>query len=153
MIVISACLVGCDCRYDGGSKLVEELQAMVQRGEAVFVCPEQLGGLSTPRPPARIRSGTGADVIAGQATVRTNADVDVTEQFVKGAHEALKMAQLVNAKEAILKERSPSCGSSKIYGDHGLIEGHGVTAALLEQHGIKVYSEETHPLFAGSKGE
>lgn len=151
MKVISACLVGCDCRYDGGSKLVEELQAMVQRGEAVFVCPEQLGGLSTPRPPARIHGGTGADVIDGKAKVLTNAGVDVTEQFLKGAQEALKMAQLVNAREAILKERSPSCGSSHIYGDHGMIDGHGVTAALLERHGIKVYSEETHPLFASDQ--
>lgn len=124
---------------------------MVQRGEAVFVCPEQLGGLSTPRPPARIHGGTGADVIDGKAKVLTNKGVDVTEQFLKGAHEALKMAQLVNAREAILKERSPSCGSDHIYGDDGMIDGQGVTAALLERHGIKVYSEETHPLFASEK--
>lgn len=152
MKVISACLAGCKCRYDGDDNLIDRFQEMVERGEAVFVCPEQLGGLSTPRPPAQIVGGTGEDVLDGNARVLTDAGVDVTEQFVKGAQEALKMAQLVHATEAILKERSPSCGSSMIYDGtftKGKRPGHGVTAALLERHGIRVYSEETYPEQAG----
>jgi len=144
MKVISACLVGCHCRYDGETKVVEEYQAMVKRGEAVFVCPEQLGGLSTPRPPARIHGGSGEDVLDGRAKVLTHDGTDVTAEFVRGAEEALDMARLVGATEAILKERSPSCGSALIYGDHGPFPGNGVTAALLKRHGIQVLSEETY---------
>jgi uncharacterized protein YbbK (DUF523 family) len=148
MKVISACLVGCQCRYDGDDNLIERFSEMVERGEAIFVCPEQLGGLSTPRPPAQIVGGTGEDVLDGKAKVMTEDGVDVTVQFRKGAEQALKMAQLVGAKEAILKERSPSCGSTMIYDgtfSKGKRPGDGVTAALLKRHGIKVYSEETYP--------
>ncbi|MGZ4111819.1 MAG: DUF523 domain-containing protein [Tumebacillaceae bacterium] len=148
MKVISACLAGCRCRYDGDDNLVDRYKEMVEQGKAVFVCPEQLGGLSTPRPPAEIVGGTGEDVLDGNARVVTNQGVDVTEQFVRGAEEALRMAKLVGAQEAILKERSPSCGSALIYDgtySGSKIPGHGVTAALLERHGIKVYSEETYP--------
>lgn len=148
MKVISACLVGCHCRYDGHTQKVDQFSQMVERGEAVFVCPEQLGGLSTPRPPAQIVGGTGEDVLDGNAKVITDGGVDVTDQFIKGAQESLRMAQLVGAKVAVLKERSPSCGSSLIYDGSftgGKIPGHGVTAALMERHGIKVFSEETYP--------
>ncbi|ASS74468.1 hypothetical protein CIG75_05325 [Tumebacillus algifaecis] len=147
MKVISACLVGCQCRYDGDDNLIPAFQQMVEQGEAVFVCPEQLGGLSTPRPPAEIVGGTGEDVLDGKAKVLTNQGVDVTDQFLKGAQQALKMAQLVGAQEAILKERSPSCGSALVYdgtfsGDKR--PGDGVTSALLKRHGIAVFSEETY---------
>lgn len=148
MKVISACLVGCQCRYDGDANLIDRYQEMVERGEAIFVCPEQLGGLPTPRPPAQIVGGTGEDVLDGNARVLTETGEDVTEHFLKGAREALRMAQLVHANEAILKERSPSCGSAIIYDGSFTgkkVPGHGVTAALLERHGIKVYSEETDP--------
>jgi uncharacterized protein YbbK (DUF523 family) len=148
MKVISACLVGCQCRYDGRDNKVDRFSEMVERGEAVFVCPEQLGGLSTPRPPAEIVGGTGEDVLDGKAKVITVGGVDVTDQFLKGAEEALRMAKLVGAKVAVLKERSPSCGSSFIYDGSFTghkIPGHGVTAALLKRHGIRVYSEETYP--------
>ncbi|TCP53798.1 uncharacterized protein YbbK (DUF523 family) [Tumebacillus sp. BK434] len=146
MKVISACLVGCQCRYDGDDNLIREFQEMVEKGEAVFVCPEQLGGLSTPRPPAQIVGGTGEDVLDGKAKVVTDQGEDVTAEFVKGAEQALKMAQLVGAQEAILKERSPSCGSSVIYDGSfsgAKMPGDGVTSALLRRHGIAVYSEET----------
>lgn len=148
MKLISACLVGCRCRYDGGSKSIDVYERLVEQGEAVFVCPEQLGGLSTPRPPAQIVGGTGEDVLDGHARVVTDAGVDVTDEFIRGAEEALRMAKMVGAKEAILKERSPSCGSSMIYDGtftEGKRPGDGVTAALLKRHGINVYSEETDP--------
>jgi uncharacterized protein YbbK (DUF523 family) len=146
--MISACLAGCHCRYDGKANAVDALQELVEKGEAVFVCPEQLGGLATPRPPAQIVGGTGADVLDGKARVITDGGEDVTEQFVRGAEEALRMAQLVKAKTAILKERSPSCGSTVIYDgtfSGSKRAGEGVTAALLRRHGIEVFSEETYP--------
>ncbi|MFC4767632.1 DUF523 domain-containing protein [Effusibacillus consociatus] len=147
MIVISACLIGCHCRYDGDANLVEELRSMVERGEAIPVCPEQMGGLSTPRPPAQIVGGEGKDVLEGRARVITDGGQDVTSEFLKGAEEALRVAKLVGAAEAILKERSPSCGSSMIY-DGSFTgkkkSGRGVTAALLEENGIRVRSEETY---------
>lgn len=148
MKVISACLVGCQCRYDGDSNAVDVFVKMVENGEAVFVCPEQLGGLSTPRPPAQIVGGTGADVLDGKAKVITDQGVDVTAAFVRGAQEALRMAQLVGAQEAILKERSPSCAATQIFDGtftKGKRPGQGVTAALLTRHGINVSSEETYP--------
>lgn len=146
MILISACLIGCHCRYDGGANRIDELQAMVGRGEAIPVCPEQMGGLSTPRPPAQIVGGEGKDVLEGRARVLTDGGADVTEAFLKGAKEALRMARLVGATRAILKERSPSCGSSLIYDGTftgGKKAGRGVTAALFETEGIRVCSEET----------
>lgn len=147
MILVSACLVGCHCRYDGDTNLINELKAMVERGEAIPVCPEQMGGLATPRPPAQIVGGDGHDVLENTAKVITDSGADVTDQFVKGAQEALQMAKMVNATTAILKERSPSCGSSMVY--DGSFSGKkkpglGVTATLLRQHGLDVYSEETY---------
>ncbi|WP_018132689.1 DUF523 domain-containing protein [Effusibacillus pohliae] len=147
MILISACLIGCHCRYDGDSNLVEELKQMVERGEAIPVCPEQMGGLPTPRPPAQIVGGVGKDVLEGQARVMTDGGVDVTDAFLKGAEETLRIARLIGATRAVLKERSPSCGSSVIYDGSftgGKKPGRGVTAALLEANGIRVSSEETY---------
>src|SRR5580693_6500097 len=104
MKLISACLVGCHCRYDGKSKSVEEFKTMVIEGKATFVCPEQMGGLPTPRPASQIVGGGGDDVLDGKAKVVTTSGVDVTEEYVRGAHKTLHMAQLVGAREAILKE-------------------------------------------------
>ncbi len=118
---------------------------MLKQGKAVLVCPEQLGGLPTPRPPAEIVGGNGADVLDGKAKVMTNDHTDVTAEFVRGAEQTLKIAQSVSAKYAVLKESSPSCGSSLIYnGTYTKTKqpGFGVTAALLRRHGIEVYSEE-----------
>lgn len=153
MKLISACLAGCECRYDGKASTVQNFVEMVEQGNAVFVCPEQTGGLSTPRPPAEIVGGDGEDVLDGKAKVITNTGEDVTSQFIKGAYEALRAAKLIGAKEAILKESSPSCGSAKIYdGTFSAckITGNGVTAALLRRNGIHVLSEETYELSPSS---
>lgn len=153
MKLISACLAGCECRYDGKASTIKIFVEMVEQGEAIFVCPEQIGGLSTPRPPAEIAGGDGEDVLDGKAKVVTNTGEDVTDQFMKGAYEALRAAKLVGAKEAILKESSPSCGSAKIYdGTFSAckVTGNGVTAALLKRHGIHVSSEETYKLTSSS---
>ena len=105
MIIVSACLTGINCRYDGKNNLNEKIIKLVQNGDAIPICPEQLGGLTTPRTPAEI---SGNKVI-------TRSGNDVTIQFQKGAIETLKIAKLLNCKTAIFKENSPSCGSKNIY--------------------------------------
>ncbi len=155
MILVSACLVGCRCRYDQGAKPHDPVIALVREGKAVPVCPEQMGGLPTPRLPAEIIGGDGDDVLDGRARVVNAAGEDVTEQFLAGAREALRMAEAAGATVAILKERSPSCGSAAIYDGtfRGTVRpGQGVTAALLRRHGIEVFSEESWPEGTGEVG-
>ncbi len=155
MILVSACLVGCRCRYDQGSKPHDPVIALIREGKAVPVCPEQMGGLPTPRLPAEIVGGDGDDVLEGRARVVNAAGEDVTEQFLAGAREALRMAEAAGATVAILKERSPSCGSAAIYDGtfRGAVRpGRGVTAALLRRHGIEVFSEESWPEGTGEGG-
>ncbi|MCP2261381.1 Uncharacterized conserved protein YbbK, DUF523 family [Streptoalloteichus tenebrarius] len=146
MLLVSACLAGVPCRYDGRAKTVEELRDAVGRGEAVAVCPEMAGGLRTPRRPAEIVGGTGDDVLAGRARVLDDAGEDLTEEFVAGAHHALEVARRHGVDRAVLHDRSPSCGSQAIYDGafHGrTVPGAGVTAALLLAHGIEVQPPET----------
>lgn len=138
-VLISACLLGVNTKYSGGSNKVEKLTKLIRDFTFIPVCPEQLGGLTTPRPPAEIIQGT------EKLSIVNNQNENVTAQFIKGAEETLKIAQLYDCKYAILKERSPSCGSSKIYDGSfqgKLREGKGVAAALLQDNGIKVFSEE-----------
>ncbi|GAB4258279.1 2-thiouracil desulfurase family protein [Thermincola ferriacetica] len=145
MIIVSACLAGIKCKYSGGHYLVESIYKLVQDGRAVPVCPEELGGLPTPRNPAEIIGGAGADVLSGKARVVDCAGQDVTEEFIIGARKVLELARRVGAVRAILKERSPSCGCSMIY-DGSFQQkkrpGAGVTTALLRLNGIEVRSEE-----------
>lgn len=144
MIVVSACLVGVNCRYSGGSNDHQGVIDYLKDRQWVPVCPEQLGGLMTPRFPAEIESGEGEDVLKGMGKVKTKDGEDVTKAFVKGAEETLKITKLVGAKEAILKEGSPSCGSCMIYDgtfQHQRKSGSGVTTALLRKYGILVKSE------------
>ena len=135
MKIISACLAGINCKYDCGSNHCEKVIEMVRKNEAILVCPEQLGGLTTPRPPAEQRGNK----------VFTRDGNDVTAEFQKGAEEVLRIARLHSCKEAILKARSPSCGSGKIYDgtfSRNLTDGDGITAALLQKNNIKVFTEE-----------
>ncbi len=141
MIIVSACLAGLHCRYDGGAKPNEEVMALVEQGEAMLVCPEQTGGLITPRPPSEIESGTGEDVLSGRARVKAKDGADVTEQFLAGARKTLDAARACGAEHAILKANSPSCGCGLVYDgtfSGTLKEGNGVAAALLLQEGISV---------------
>lgn len=147
MIILSACLAGVDCRYDGGHNLQPFFHKLWKDGKALLVCPESLGGLCIPRPPAEIAGGDGHDVLAGHAGVKNKLGVDITKEFLHGAEKVLQLAQKHRITMAILKERSPSCGSVRIYdGTFSRVtkEGMGVTAALLQQNGIKVFSEENH---------
>lgn len=135
MILVSACLAGLKCKYDGGSNSNEIVMDLVKKGLAITVCPEQLGGLPTPRDPAEIRGDR----------VYTDQGVEVTEQFKRGAAETLKLAKLAECSQVILKQRSPSCGFGMIYdGSHTgtIISGNGITAGLLADNGIRIISEE-----------
>jgi uncharacterized protein YbbK (DUF523 family) len=145
MIIVSACLCGINTRYDGNNNLNEKVTALLKQGKAVLVCPEQLGGLSTPRPAHEIKGGTGAEVLDGFAKVISINGEDGTLYFIKGAEETLKVAKQVGAGTAILKTKSPSCGCGKIYDgsfSKTKIAGNGVTAEMLIRNGIRVYSED-----------
>jgi uncharacterized protein YbbK (DUF523 family) len=135
MIIVSACLADVHCRYDGESKPFEAVIRLVAEGKAIPVCPEQLGGLSTPRLPAEQ---------IGDKVIRKDG-VDVTAEFSRGAQEALKLAKMVGANRAILKARSPSCGSGKIYDGSftgRLVNGNGVFAEACKEAGMEVRTEE-----------
>ncbi len=143
--MVSACLAGCACRYDGSANPDDRVARLVAEGRAVLVCPEEEGGLATPRPRAEIVGGSGEDVLAGRARVVTVEGRDVTAEYLKGAERALEAARAAGAGVASLKTRSPSCGKSQIYDgtfSGARREGQGVTAALLEQNGIGVIPNE-----------
>ncbi len=145
-ILISACLAGDRVRYDGRREPLENalLTRWKKENRLVKVCPEVDGGMKVPRPPAQIVGGNGLDVLKGWAKVRDNGGCDVTGFFIKGAEYALSMAQKYGARLAILKGKSPSCGSHQIYDGSftgTLIPGAGVTAALLRENNIRVFSE------------
>ncbi|HHY14360.1 MAG TPA: DUF523 domain-containing protein [Thermoanaerobacterales bacterium] len=150
MIIVSACLCGIDCKYNGLNNISRNIIDIAKREILIPVCPEQLGGLSTPRLPSEIIGGTGEDVLDRLAKVVNQKGEDVTDNFIKGAQESLKIAKLFEVKFAILKSKSPSCGFENIYDgnfDGTLIKGSGVTASLLSRNGIKIYDEETKPGF------
>jgi len=131
MIVVSACLAGVNCNYKGRSSEVAAVAELVRDGKAIMVCPEQLGGLGTPRVPAEIKDNR----------VITKTGIDVTEAFVRGADEVLNICKKYHCRKAILKSNSPSCGCGKIYDGNftgTLIEGNGITAALLMKNGMEV---------------
>lgn len=144
-MLVSACLAGRACRFDGSANPDDEVARLVAEGRAVLVCPEVDGGLGTPRPAAEIVGGDGADVLAGEARVLTREGTDVTDAYVAGARRALDAAREADARAAILKTRSPSCGKGDIYDgsfSRSLRGGDGVTAALLTAHGIDVVTDE-----------
>lgn len=133
-LLVSACLLGTPCRYDGRSKADARVQALAGKYELIPVCPEQLGGLSTPREPSERR---------GERVVMRSGR-DVTAEYRRGAETALALCLQNGCKAAVLKEKSPSCGCGKVYDgtfSHSLTAGDGVTAELLKAHGIFVYGE------------
>jgi len=144
--LVSACLLGVSCRHDGGHAYCPEVFDELWRSHFIPVCPEQLGGLPTPRSPANMEGGDGWDVLRSRARVLNKEGEDITASFLKGAQETLRIAQLVKARKAILKDRSPSCGCQAVYREGGLVKGVGVTAALLVENGLEVMSEEGEPV-------
>ena len=141
-ILVSACLLGVACRYDGRSKAYPLMDELCRRHQVVPVCPEIFGGLPTPRTPAE-RQGT---------QVVTKNGGDVTDNYRRGAEEVLRLAQRLGCTAAVLKERSPSCGSGEVYDGTftgTLRPGDGVTAEVLRSHGIRVLGESELAAFLG----
>jgi len=133
-LLISACLLGCNTTYRGDSNYQSKITELKRKYNLIPVCPEQLGGLTTPRDPSERKADK----------VISCKNIDVTSQFKKGAKEALSLAKLFDCKIAVLKENSPSCGYGKIYDGTFtgvLVPGNGVTADLLCENGIKVFGE------------
>ncbi len=132
-LLVSACLLGENCKYSGGNNYTPDVEALKEKFDVIPVCPEQMGGLPTPRIPAE---RVGEKVLTREGT-------DVTAEYRRGAEETLAIAKANGVKFAVLQERSPSCGSECVYDgtfSGKLIPGQGVTAQLLEENGIKVYS-------------
>ena len=146
LVIVSACLAGLATTHDGKAKPHPKVLELLRHGRAVLVCPEQLGGLPTPRPEAEVEPGSdGSAVLRDAAAVLDVNGVDVSAQYKRGANEAMKAARLSGARTAILKARSPSCGSGQIYDgtfSGNLVEGDGVTAALMKSQGIEVFTED-----------
>lgn len=139
-ILISACLLGTNCKYSGGSnynqRIADYIEGLGKRVQAILVCPEVMGGLLTPRPPAEICGDR----------VLTKEGRDVTRAYQKGANETLRLSREGKCRYAVLKERSPSCGCGEIYDGtftRSLIPGDGITAALLKRSGIVVLGESS----------
>jgi len=148
LTLVSACLLGVACRYDGQSCPAPELRDLATVGKVVTICPEVSGGLPTPRLPAEIENAVagldGHAVLDGRTRVLRNDGVDVTAQFIKGAQATLTLARKLGIRQAILRARSPSCGAGLIHDGKfagELVPGDGVTAALLKRNGIQVITE------------
>ncbi|MFA5907066.1 MAG: DUF523 domain-containing protein, partial [Desulfobacula sp.] len=145
-ILISACLAGDLVRYDGKRRMLKNvlLNRWQDDKRLIKVCPEVAGGMKVPRLPAQIVNGDGLNVLKGKARIKDTGGCDVTGFFIKGAEYALSMAKEFNIRLAILKEKSPSCGVHLIYDGNftsTLLPGSGVTAALLKENGISLFSE------------
>ncbi|HSC83912.1 MAG TPA: DUF523 domain-containing protein [Pseudomonas sp.] len=144
-LLVSRCLLGHKVRYDGGSHgPFDLLQHWQDEGRIIALCPEVAGGLPTPRPPAEIPGGQGAQVLDGTRPVLTNNGAEVTAAFVAGAETALRLVRQHGLRVAVLKARSPSCGNSHNYDGSfsgQLVAGEGVTAALLRRAGVRVFNE------------
>ncbi len=133
-IVVSACLLGENCKYNGKNNLTEGVLKLKEKYNVCPVCPECLGGLKIPREPSEIKGGG----------VFSKSGEERTLQYKKGAERALKIAKEAGAKAAVMKERSPSCGCGQVYDGsftHTLVKGNGVTAELFLQNGIRVFGE------------
>ena len=143
-VLVSACLLGRTCRYDGRHNRDGVLEQQLAREglRPVPYCPEEQGGLGTPRPPAWITGGDAEDVLDGRARVVTDAGADVTAQFAAGARGALETCRAQGIARAFLKERSPSCGVAATHVDDVVTPGPGVTAALLAREGVEVVGVE-----------
>jgi len=139
MIIVSACLAGINCKYDGGNNLDQTVVDLVMSGQAVAICPEVMGGLPTPRVGAE-----GILDLEGKPKVVTKDGRDVTAEFYEGAEKALQIAQIIGAEAAILQPRSPSCGFGKVYDGtftRTLVDGMGMTAQMLSEKGIPIFGD------------
>lgn len=142
---MSACLIGVPCRYSGKSKLYQKSLSIYLEGETLAICPEIMAGLPTPRPACEIVGGEGKDVLAGNAKVIDENGNDYSQDFIRGAYEALEIVKKNNVKKVFLKSGSPSCGAQTIYDGtfKGIKKpGSGVFGALLQKEGIEIIELE-----------
>lgn len=143
MYLISACLCGVNCKYNGRNNYSEYCDELLKSGKAILVCPEQLGGLPTPRIPSEMNNKAD-EILKGKGEILAKDGRDVTEEFLKGAKEVEEIAKKLNIEVAILKDGSPSCGVNYVYDGTftgNKIKGRGITAEILVQNGISVISE------------
>lgn len=141
MILVSACLTGLNCKYNGKNNYNETIFNLVKEGKAIPICPETLGGLTTPRTPSEIK------YINGERRVITKEGIDVTKEYEKGAEEVLNLAKKLNVTKVILKDRSPACGKGEIYDGTftgTLTTGNGILTDLLIKNNIEVISLEEY---------
>jgi len=144
MILVSGCLSGNNPFYNGITKVNAHIRKLVEQGKAIPACPELLGGLPIPRERSEIAGGTGENVLSGRSKVISEGGKDVTENFINGAKAVLAIAKKHGIKKAVLKARSPACGCGQIYNGTftgKLVEGNGVTCALLKKNNIEVISD------------
>lgn len=149
-ILISACLLGINCRYDGKNNIIPHLNIIMSKFNLIPVCPEQLGGLPTPRHPSEISCEKHSCIFEENRVVKNIKGLDITCYFIKGAQEALYIAKLYNCKKAILKSNSPSCGYKSIYDgtfSGRLVDGNGILAEMLFNSGIEIYTEKNIDYF------
>ncbi|MCZ7526520.1 MAG: DUF523 domain-containing protein [Acidimicrobiia bacterium] len=147
-LLVSACLLGVECNHEGRASPRPAVAALAGTYRLVPVCPEVLGGLPTPRAPSELQDGDGAEVLAGRARVTSADGADVTGAYVRGARAAVELARATGAPRAVLKARSPSCGSAQVFDgtfSRRLVPGEGVTAAALRAAGVEVGSDEDEP--------
>lgn len=136
-IMVSACLLGYNVKYNGKNNLNDELIEFLKEYEVISICPEVMGGLTTPRIPSEIKNGK----------VINEKNIDVTSEFIEGANKTLELAMDNDIKVAILKKNSPSCGYGTIYDgtfNHRIINGYGITAKLLKENGITILNEDNY---------
>jgi len=136
--MVSACLAGINCRYDGKNSEIKEISKIVKAGKALPLCPEVLGGLKIPRTSCEIIE------VRGERRVINEDGEDYTDHFKKGAEKTLEICRITGIEKAVLKDKSPSCGSRKIYDgqfEGNIIPGRGITARLLSLEGIEIYDE------------
>ena len=141
MILVSACLVGLNTKYNGKNNYNDKILELVKNGKAIPLCPEQLGGLTTPRIPTEIK------YINGKRYVYDKVGANVTKEFERGAEEVLNFVKKMNIKKAILQSRSPSCGVGKIYDGNfngNIVKGNGILAQILIENGIEVIDIENY---------
>ncbi|MGE5473856.1 MAG: DUF523 domain-containing protein [Ignavibacteriales bacterium] len=139
MYIVSACLAGINCRYDGKNSYNEKIDSLIKSGKAIPVCPEVLAGLGIPRERTEIKANQ-----SGKTCVLSFSGKNLTKEFEYGAEKTLEIAKLIGADKAIMKSKSPSCGFGKIYDgtfSGTLIDGNGITCELLKNNGITVYTE------------
>jgi len=138
--VVSACLCGIPCRYDGRSSRDRGAERLVRSGRAIPICPEVLGGLSIPRGSVDLADGDGRDVLDGSASVISGKGDDLTASLLRGAFASLRIAKKFTIRKALMKQRSPSCGCGLIKRKGRIVRGDGVTTALFKREGINVIS-------------